>query len=303
MNIFFNIKSLLFLLFFVSGFCGLLYQIIWLRIAFASFGVISPILSIVISVFMLGLSLGSWIGGKWISYLKNKTNLSAIIFYGLTEIIIGLGAFAVPQLFTIDARLLLPLGEINSFQYLLLSALVLGLSIFPFCFAMGVTYPFMMEFIQELKWEERTSFSYLYLANGVGAMFGTIMTALFLVEKLGFSKTLMFGAFGNFSIALICLSKGFYKIPPSNIEKPLFPKIIVAMETWLLNNKSRTYLVLFVTGLTSLAMEVTWIRGFTPVLKTTIYTFATILATYLFSMLLGSQWYRRDLIKKKLSLP
>ena len=182
---------------------------------------------------MLGLSLGSWIGGKWISYLKNKTNLSAIIFYGLTEIIIGLGAFAVPQLFTIDARLLLPLGEINSFQYLLLSALVLGLSIFPFCFAMGVTYPFMMEFIQELKWEERTSFSYLYLANGVGAMFGTIMTALFLVEKLGFSKTLMFGAFGNFSIALICLSKGFYKIPPSNIEKPLFPKIIVAMETWL----------------------------------------------------------------------
>ena len=248
---------------------------------------------------MLGLSLGSWIGGKWISYLKNKTNLSAIIFYGLTEIIIGLGAFAVPQLFTIDARLLLPLGEINSFQYLLLSALVLGLSIFPFCFAMGVTYPFMMEFIQELKWEERTSFSYLYLANGVGAMFGTIMTALFLVEKLGFSKTLMFGAFGNFSIALICLSKGFYKIPPSNIEKPLFPKIIVAMETWLLNNKSRTYLVLFVTGLTSLAMEVTWIRGFTPVLKTTIYTFATILATYLFSMLLGSQWYRRDLIKKK----
>ena len=248
---------------------------------------------------MLGWSLGSWIGGKWISYLKNKTNLSAIIFYGLTEIIIGLGAFAVPQLFTIDARLLLPLGEINSFQYLLLSALVLGLSIFPFCFAMGVTYPFMMEFIQELKWEERTSFSYLYLANGVGAMFGTIMTALFLVEKLGFSKTLMFGAFGNFSIALICLSKGFYKIPPSNIEKPLFPKIIVAMETWLLNNKSRTYLVLFVTGLTSLAMEVTWIRGFTPVLKTTIYTFATILATYLFSMLLGSRWYRRDLIKKK----
>lgn len=194
---------------------------------------------------MLGLSLGSWIGGKWISYLKNKTNLSAIIFYGLTEIIIGLGAFAVPQLFTIDARLLLPLGEINAFQYLLLSALVLGLSIFPFCFAMGVTYPFMMEFIQELKWEERTSFSYLYLANGVGAMFGTIMTALFLVEKLGFSKTLMFGAFGNFSIALICLSKGFYKIPPSNIEKPLFPKIIVAMETWLLNNKSRTYLSAF----------------------------------------------------------
>ena len=115
----FNIRSLLFFLFFVSGFCGLLYQIIWLRIAFASFGVISPILSIVISVFMLGLSLGSWVGGKWISYLKDKINLSAIIFYGLAEIVIGLGAFIVPHLFTLGATLLLPLGEINSFQYLL----------------------------------------------------------------------------------------------------------------------------------------------------------------------------------------
>lgn len=296
---FLNVKSLLFFLFFVSGFCGLLYQIVWLRIAFASFGVISPILSIVISVFMLGLSLGSWVGGKWISYLKNKTNLSAIIFYGLSEIVIGLGAFTVPSLFTISSTLLLPLGEINSFQYLLFSALVLGLSIFPFCFAMGVTYPFMMEFIQELKWEERTSFSYLYLANGIGAMFGTIMTALFFVEKLGFSNTLMFGAFCNFFIALICLIKGFYSRPLSTIEQHVLLSKIPSKETSQLNKEPRAYLVLFMTGFTSLAMEVTWIRGFTPVLKTTIYTFAAILATYLFSTLLGSQWYRRDLIKKK----
>jgi len=71
------------------------------------------------------------------------------------------------------------------------------------------------------------------------------------------------------------------------------------MENWLLNKKSRTYLILFITGLTSLAMEVTWIRGFTPVLGTTVYAFAGVLATYLLSMILGSQWYRRDLNKKK----
>ena len=79
-------------------------------------------------------------------------------------------------------------------------------------------------------------------------------------------------------------------IPPSRVS---------AVEPWLLNKESRAYLVLFVTGLTSLAMEVTLIRGFTPVLKTTIYTFAAILAVYLFYVLLGSQWYRRDLITKK----
>ncbi len=149
MPMFFNIKILLFFLFFVSGFCGLLYQIVWLRISFISFGVIYPIVSVVISVFMLGLSLGSWTGGKWISYLKKKTNFSAIIFYGFAEIIIGLGAFVVPDLFAIGKTLLLPLGEINSSQYLFLSALILGISILPFCFAMGVTYPFMIALVKE----------------------------------------------------------------------------------------------------------------------------------------------------------
>mgnify|MGYP002016226434 CR=1 FL=1 len=256
-------------------------------------------MSVVISVFMLGLSLGSWAGGKWISYLKKKTNFSAIIFYGFAEIIIGLGAFVVPDLFTIGEKLLLPLGEINSFQYLFFSALILGLSIFPFCFAMGVTYPFMMAFVQESKWNEHTSFSYLYLANGVGAMFGTIITAVFLIEILGFSNTLTFGAFGNFSLALICLIKGFYDKASPELERPIFPSKILVMENWLLNKKSRTYLILFITGLTSLAMEVTWIRGFTPVLGTTIYAFAGVLATYLFSMILGSHLYRRDLNKQK----
>ena len=78
---------------------------------------------------------------------QKKNNFSAIIFYGFAEIIIGLGAFVVPDLFTIGEKLLLPLGEINSSQYLFFSALILGLSILPFCFAMGVTYPFMMAFV------------------------------------------------------------------------------------------------------------------------------------------------------------
>src|SRR5215510_4046352 len=50
-----------FLLFVASGFCSLLYQIVWLRLAFAAFGVNTPVLSIVLSIFMLGLALGSWL--------------------------------------------------------------------------------------------------------------------------------------------------------------------------------------------------------------------------------------------------
>src|SRR5690349_18155376 len=51
------------LLFFLSGFAGLLYQIVWLRLAFSYFGIITPVLSAVVSVFMLGLGVGSQFAG------------------------------------------------------------------------------------------------------------------------------------------------------------------------------------------------------------------------------------------------
>src|SRR5882672_6868249 len=94
-------RRLLFLLFFVSGFCSLVYQVVWTRLAFASFGIITPVLSVVISVFMLGLSIGSWAGGRFIMPLVKRTGLSAAIFYAAAEFIIGLGAYAVPHLFSL----------------------------------------------------------------------------------------------------------------------------------------------------------------------------------------------------------
>ena len=47
----------------VSGFCGLVYEVVWLRLAMASFGVTTALASIVLSTFMAGLGLGSWGAG------------------------------------------------------------------------------------------------------------------------------------------------------------------------------------------------------------------------------------------------
>ncbi len=47
----------LFVTFFLSGCCALVYQVVWTRLAFASFGIITPVLSVVISVFILGLAV------------------------------------------------------------------------------------------------------------------------------------------------------------------------------------------------------------------------------------------------------
>ncbi|MEI9960127.1 MAG: hypothetical protein WDM76_03040 [Limisphaerales bacterium] len=79
--------------------------------AFASFGIITPVLSVVLSVFMLGLAVGSWLGGRWISSLAKKTGLSAVLFYAGAELLIGLGAFVVPKLFAFGEYVLLSSGE------------------------------------------------------------------------------------------------------------------------------------------------------------------------------------------------
>jgi len=100
-------RRVLFLLFFVSGACGLLYQIVWLRLAFAAFGVITPVLSVVVAVFMLG----RWGAGKWVGAWSRRSGLSAIYLYAAAEIVVGISAFTVTTVFRTGASWLLPLDS------------------------------------------------------------------------------------------------------------------------------------------------------------------------------------------------
>jgi len=291
-------RRLLFALFFLSGFCGLLYQVVWLRICFASFGVITPVLSVVISVFMFGLFAGSWLAGRLVEALAARTRLSAVWYYALAELVIGVGAFAVPHLFGLGERALLPVGQSDSAAYLWWSALIIAGSIFPWCFLMGTTFPLMMAYIKEQSNDETTSFSFLYLANVIGAMTGTLVTAVVLIELLGFTRTLRVAAAMNLCIAISAgwLGLGSLGRRAGRAAAAARPRPSVAHG---LGRRSRPAMViLFVTGFTSMAMEVVWTRAFTVVLKTQVYSFAFLLFTYLLATWIGSLVYRRHLVRQ-----
>jgi spermidine synthase len=292
-------RRLLFLLFFLSGFCSLAYQVVWTRMAFASFGIITPVLSVVLSVFMLGLAVGAWAGGRCIASLVEKTGLSAVIFYAGAELLIGLGAFAVPKLFAAGEYFLLAAGQTNSISYLFLSALVLAFSILPWCLFMGTTFPLMMAYVRERDCKNTESFSFLYLANVLGAMSGTLLTAVVLVELLGFRHTLWVAAAANFIIAVIggCLGwkqRGFVAMALTEAKRSAGPGNLPAP-----GNSRRRLIkwILFSTGFGAMAMEVVWTRAFTPVLKTQVYSFALVVFAYLGATFLGSWWYRHHLKK------
>ncbi len=293
-------RRTLFLLFFLSGFSSLIYQVVWTRLAFAAFGVITPVLSVVLSVFMLGLAVGSWAGGRWIGWWVKTTGVSAIAFYAAAELTIGLGAFVVPQLFASGQRLLLAAGQSNSAQYLFFSALVLGLSLLPWCICMGATFPLVMAYIREWPEGDSGSFSFLYLANVLGAMSGTFLSALVCVEIFGFRHTLWFAAAFNFIIALAAGALAWDRrgkmisSPLTRIEPPpaaAGPGPVPAFP----GQRRLIPWLLFSTGFCAMAMEVVWTRAFTPVLKTEVYSFALVVFTYLAATSLGSWWYRRNL--------
>ena len=289
-------RRVLFFLFFLSGFSSLIYQVIWTRMAFASFGIITPVLSVVLSVFMLGLAVGSWVGGRWIPVLTIKTGWSAAFFYAGAELVIGLGAFAVPSLFTAGENLLLASGASDSFRYLTLSALVLAVTILPWCVCMGTTFPFMMAYIREQDSRSANSFSFLYLANVLGAMSGTFLAAVIWIEIWGFHHTLWLAATSNFTIAFISVCLGWVQQQSARFTGKTDASIAVATPPQtdrLLGGKIKW--ILFSTGFMAMAMEVVWTRAFTPVLKTQVYSFAMIVFTYLGATFVGSWMYRRDL--------
>ena len=79
----------LFAFFFASGACSLVYEVVWLRLAMAHFGVAAVLVSIVLSVFMAGLALGSWQSGRWARAKGEVPVAVPLRAYAVAEAVIG----------------------------------------------------------------------------------------------------------------------------------------------------------------------------------------------------------------------
>ena len=89
------------LLFFCSGACGLIYQVLWLRLLGLTFGVTVYAASTVWASFMAGLALGSLAGG-WLGDRVRRP----LLWFGAAEILVGLSALASPRALDALQRLL-----------------------------------------------------------------------------------------------------------------------------------------------------------------------------------------------------
>ena len=277
-----------FLFFSLSGFCSILYELVWLRLSMAQFGVTSAQVSIVLSVFMAGLGLGSWACGRALRKCSVSA-ATALRLYALTELLIGCAALLVPHELLFGRHLLERLDLASSAQFYVASGAWLALTLAPWCACMGATIPLGMQAIRRgYAGESPRAFSFLYLANVLGAVAGALIPLLF-IELYGFHGALHIGAAANGLLFVGALLLSLRSVPNATAAQQEFSAIKGA-------NPQAGFgllVLLFGTGLTSMGMEVVWIREFTPYLSTVVYAFAAILGTYLLFTFFGSRIYRR----------
>ena len=260
----------------------------------AQFGVTTALTSIVLSVFMAGLGAGSWLAGVTMRRYGDHMPVHPLrLFhplrlYGALEFMIGLSALVVPVELAWGHRLLASLADraaVSSVSYYLIAGAWLTAAMVPFCACMGATIPVAMFAIRRhYRRDSRRSFSFLYLANVLGAVLGSFLPLL-LIEPYGFHRTLLMGAALNAAIAVsaFAVSLKFRAAPAQDSQTPLSAQ----------PDQSRSaLLLLFTTGLATMGMEMIWIRLFTPYVGPVVYSFGMILVAYLLATFAGSQIYR-----------
>ncbi len=180
-------------LFLASGFCSLVYQVVWLRLGMASFGVNTAIVSIVLSVFMAGLPPA--VGGPELG-CGDRPGARPRRCAPTPAPSSGSGCrpgscrFGLSSGRTLARASRRRLGVADHFT---LAGAWLTIVLLPFCVAMGATIPLAMRAVEaqsDAAHGPRRSFSYLYAANVAGAALGTLVSAFVLIELLGFTGTL-----------------------------------------------------------------------------------------------------------------
>ena len=220
----------------------------------------------------------------------------------MAEILIACSALVVPLELHAGRTLLERVGSslsLSSGGYYIAAGLWMACTLVPWCACMGATIPLGMFAIRrDSRLESQRSFSFLYLANVLGAVAGSFIPLL-LIELWGFSGTLRTAMLFNVAIAGAAFILAGNQAPnaANNCDsadtsgKSDLPAVSSPVPAQPLLAKPMLWL-LFATGLTCMGVEVVWTRLFTIYVGTFVYSFALILAFYLLATFIGSSAYR-----------
>lgn len=186
-------------LFFLSGACGLVYEVVWMRMLTVIFGATAFATSTILAAFFTGLALGGAIFGRIIDRGRSPLKVYAVLEGG-----IGLFAFLMPLLLSgvtglyVGIARQLGLGfSGTSLVIFVLSFLVLVIP----ATLMGGTLPVMVKFFARREEEVGLRVGQLYALNTLGAVVGTMAAGFFLILMLGVREAAYAAGAVNLAIA------------------------------------------------------------------------------------------------------
>lgn len=264
--------------FLLSGFAALLYQTAWMREFSVVFGTSELAVAAVLASYMAGLALGAALAGALLARIRRP-----VLVYGLCELFIALGALAVPLGLTLArAALAGVLGaapELPDASGVGISLYYLGAAFLVLLVPttlMGATLPLLARYVVHRDDEVGSRIGMLYAANTFGAVGGTLVAAFALLPRLGLSGTVYVGVGTNAAVFLLAalLARGSSPVAaPRSQPKAAFGWPLFAM---------------LASGFASFTYEVLWTRLLVHVVGASVFAFATMLATFLTGIALGS---------------
>jgi spermidine synthase len=277
-------------LFFLSGAAGLAYQVLWMRALGLFFGSDMYGVSIILSTFMGGLALGSLIGGRLAEHTRRP-----LLWYGIAEL--GIGAFALgfaPLLAAFEPLLegVYPQGSgddpalYHALRVLLASGALLAPTTL-----MGATLPLVMKHFVRARDVLGRLAAHFYAVNTLGALFGTLVAGFLLLPYLGMAASTLCAVAVNLGIGGLCAALGLrtaHAGPGPASPRELDP--LPGLSAQARERIARAALVAIgLSGFASFALEVVWTRILLVSFSATVYSFASMLACFLFGIFLGSR--------------
>ncbi|MBI3096645.1 MAG: fused MFS/spermidine synthase [Planctomycetes bacterium] len=270
-------------LFFASGSAGLIYQVVWTREVTLLVGGTTIATGLVLALFLGGLGLGAWLGGRWTTRHGGSLRLYAIL-----EAAIALcGALALPVLRSLDG----PIGalwracEPHLTAASVAACLVVGVVLFIPTLFMGATLPVLCQAFIRRHDQIANETGRLYGLNTLGASFGALVTAFALIPAFGMTTSAWIAAAVNGAVAVIAWLAGgkrSLRAPPpapaeageAPVDATPSPRVAAAV-------------IFGVSGFCALLYEVAWTRTLSLAVGSSTYAFGAMLSVFILGLGLG----------------
>jgi len=295
-----NLFILILSCFFISGLTGLMYEILWTRMIVKIIGSAPFAISIVLTVFMGGLGLGSYLAGRSIDRIKNPLKL--IRLYGILELVIGAYCLILPLL-------LILFKPLYAFVYNRFFEYFLGYNLFTFagCFllliipvtCMGATLPILSRFFIRNIFNVSSNVGRLYGLNTIGAAVGALLCGFYLIEKIGVTGSLFFIIVINVVIGAVCIHVSKKKSGEKKYSEDAKEKAVSSREKAQIETAPEqsqivvvcALIVFAVSGFCSMGYEVIWTKLLGLIVGPTTYSFTIVLVTFITGLALGSLFF------------